>query len=302
MNRLLPKIIFIISGVLILLSSCQTQKSNIEPGFSFAFITDIHLQEGRNAVDGFRKAMDKLNELNPDFVITGGDLIMDALGQSYGKADSLYQLYQKEVVKLQMPVYNTMGNHEIYGIYSKSGADPLNPEYGEKILEKLLGESYYSFVQKGWKYMVLNSIEDTGRSKYIGIIDEKQQDWIQHELENTSKEMPIVISTHIPFITAFKQKYAGTTLPNDSGLVVVNGKEIIDMFNDYNLKLVLQGHLHTVEDVFIDGIHFITGGAVSGKWWLGPNRGYEEGFVMVDVQPRESSFNWEYIDYEWEVE
>ena len=48
--------------------------------FTFAFLTDIHLQPELRATEGFKKAIAKVNELNPDFVITGGDLIMDALG------------------------------------------------------------------------------------------------------------------------------------------------------------------------------------------------------------------------------
>ena len=75
----------------------------------------------------------------------------------------VYNLYEEVTKKFKMPVYNTMGNHEIYGIYSKSGADPSNPEYGEKMFEKRLGKSYYTFDYDGWKFMVLNSIEDTKR-------------------------------------------------------------------------------------------------------------------------------------------
>ena len=64
-------------------------------------MTDIHIQPEENAVAGFTQALDSVNKLNPDFILTGGDLIMDALGQSYGRADSLYNLYM-EVIKNQM--------------------------------------------------------------------------------------------------------------------------------------------------------------------------------------------------------
>ena len=237
---------------------------------------------------------------NPDFIITGGDLIMDALGQSYNRADSLYNLYQQVIKKSSKPVYNTMGNHEIYGIYKKSNADPANPEYGEMMFEKRLGKSYYAFEHKGWKFMVMNSIEDTKRGKYIGQIDSTQIAWIKNELKTTNLKTPIVIITHIPFITAYTQKYGGSTLPNESTLVVYNAKEVIDIFNGYNLKLVLQGHLHIVEDIYIDGIHFITGGAVSGGWWEVPYKGVEEGFLHITFG--ENDFRWSYVDYGWQVQ
>ncbi|MFA6713607.1 MAG: metallophosphoesterase, partial [Bacteroidales bacterium] len=279
----MKKVFVILVAVLVIIqlfSGCNRDIKE-KDSFSIAFLTDIHIQPEENAVAGFTQALDLVNKLNPDFILTGGDLIMDALGQSYGRADSLYNLYQEVIKKSNMPVYNTMGNHEIYGIYKRSSADPANPEYGELMFEKRLGKSYYTFDHKGWKFIIINSIEDTKKGKYVGQIDTAQISWIKSELKNTAPGTPIVISTHIPFITAYTQKYGGSTLPNDSSLVVYNSKEVIDLFNGYNLKLVLQGHLHTVEDIYIDGIHFITGGAVSAGWWKGPNRGFEEGFMYI---------------------
>ena len=40
--------------------------------FEFAFLTDIHIRPDRGAPDGFQMAIDKVNTMNPDFVITGG--------------------------------------------------------------------------------------------------------------------------------------------------------------------------------------------------------------------------------------
>jgi 3',5'-cyclic-AMP phosphodiesterase len=291
------RLFFYILITSVLVSSCY-RRSKPED-FKFVFMTDIHLSQQRNAVSGFMKAINVINGLHPDFVITGGDLIMDALEQRYSRADSLYNLYLGTVKNLNMPVYNTMGNHEIYGIYKDSGADSLNPEYGEKMFEKRLGRSFYSFNHKGWKFIILNSIEDTRKGSYIGKIDDAQISWIRQELQETDKKTPLVISTHIPFITANTQKYVGTTVPNDSSTVIYNGKDVLDLFAGYNLKLVLQGHLHTVEDIFIDGIHFITGGAVSAAWWTGPNKEFEEGFMMISV--RNGDFSSEYVDYGWDV-
>ncbi len=297
MKNLLPSFLklLVLVSIIILPSSCKKKEKTEK--FSFAFITDIHLQPESNAVRGFLEAIDTINDLRPDFVIVGGDNIMDALAQRHGRADSLYTLYQETEKALKMPVYHTMGNHEIYGIYKRSGADPNHPDYGEKMFENRFGKSYYSFDHKGWKFMILNSVEDAGRDSYIGLIDEKQVEWIKDELQKTNLATPIALSTHIPFITANTQKYSGTTIPNDSSQVIVNGKEVIDLFKGYNLKLVLQGHLHMVEDIYIDGIHFITGGAVCTAWWRRPYHDDEEGFVLVRVKGNE--FTWEYVDYKW---
>lgn len=286
---------------LILTVGCErrTTRQTTKPVFSFAFLTDIHIQPEDNAVEGFSKVLDTLNILNPDFIVTGGDLVMDAFATTYERADSLYNIYLETLKKSNAKIYNTIGNHEIYGWHAGSKADPNHPEYGEKMFEKRIGKSYYSFEHKGWKFMILNSIEPANKGKYIGLIDLPQLEWVKQELTSTSKNTPIVLVTHIPLITIYKQRYSGSTLPNDSSLVVSNSKDLLDLFRGYNLKLVLQGHLHTVENIYVDGIHFITGGAVSGGWWRGPNMGYEEGFVWVDVY--NDSIAWRYVDYGWQA-
>jgi len=289
-------VVSVIITHILFLASCSRGKRD---SFSFVFMTDIHLTYERNAVPGFKKAIEEANRLKPAFVITGGDLVMDALGQRYTFADSLYNLYIETAKGINAPVYNTMGNHELYGIYKRSGADPLHPEYGEKMFEKRLGRSYYTFDHKGWKFFILNSVEDTGKDSYIGLIDSVQMDWIKEELQKTDTITPIIIVTHIPFITVNSQIYRYSTASNDSGLVVVNSREVLNQFSRHNLKLVLQGHLHMVEDIYIDGIRFITGGAISGNWWRGPYRGDEEGFLLITVKGND--FNWKFIDYGWEV-
>lgn len=290
------KVLALIMVPFLLMQGC---KKNNKELFSIAFITDIHLQPELNAVSGFRQALDSVNELKPDFILTGGDLIMDALRTSYGRADSLYNLYIDVIQPAGYKVYNTMGNHEIYGTYSQSGADPSHPEYGEKMYEKRFGSSYYSFVHEGWKFIILNSIEDGGNDSYFGLVDSAQVDWLRDEISNTDNELPIVVCTHIPLLTSYTQKFEGSTVANDSTIVVYNAKEVLDLFADHNLKLVLQGHLHIVEDAYIDGVHFITGGAICGSWWRGPNRSFEEGFIHLTFY--KDDFRWKFIDYDWEA-
>src|SRR4030042_1568876 len=84
--------------------------------FRFVFMTDIHLTTKHNAVEGFRAAIRSVNEMKPrqDFVITGGDLILDALDQNFDRADSLYTLYQKISAELLMPVHNKIGNNKCF--------------------------------------------------------------------------------------------------------------------------------------------------------------------------------------------
>jgi Icc protein len=294
-----------VSLILIMLASSLSDSCKKTPaeeaGFSFAFLTDIHVQPESRATEGFKKAIACVNQLKPDFVLTGGDLIMDALAQTYGRADSLYHLYTETVKDFQMPVYNTMGNHEIFGYYEASGVDASHPLYGDRMYEERLGKRYYVFEYHGWRFYVLDSIDEWEEGGYYGHIDEEQMAWLKEDLAGVDPSTPIVISVHIPLITVFTQLDVGSTAPNGRGSVVTNSKELLDLFSKHNLRLVLQGHLHACEDIYVKGIHFITGGAVSGGWWRGAHHGFEEGFLMVNVSSG-GEIETRYIDYGWQVE
>jgi Icc protein len=267
--------------------------------FSFAFLTDIHLQPELGAVDGFQKAIDTLNILDPDFIITGGDLVMDVLDQTYGRADSLYSLYQEMSKGFNMPVYNTVGNHEVYGWHRNEEGIEDHPEFGKKMFENRLGDRYYSFDHKGWHFIVLDALARHPSGYYMGKIDKEQIDWLKTDLQNVEKETPIVISVHLPFVTTWAQIGQGSLTANPENAVTTNSLEVLQLFKEYNLKLVLQGHLHFLEDIFVGNkIHFITAGAVCGYLWRErPDTFPEEGFLLIHVSGNE--FDWEYVDYGW---
>ena len=289
--------------LLILLAGCgkkgRVDHSGDEVKFTFAFLTDIHLQPELNAVEGFKKAIDTINEIDPDFVLTGGDLVRDALGQTYGRADSLYNLYNQVVKGFNMPVYNTMGNHEIFGWYRDEKEIRDNVEYGKRMFEHRIGKRFYSFDHKGWHFIVLDALGRAEDGGYIGKVEEEQVEWLKKDLETLDKKIPIIVSVHIPFITTQTQLLQGSQAQNPAGLVITNSREVLQLLYPYNLKLVLQGHLHFLEDMYIQNrVHFITGGAVCGRWWANKPGSYpQEGFLLVKV--KEGSIDWEYVDFGW---
>src|SRR5262245_529099 len=66
-------------------------------GFRFAHMTDMHVKPERGSPDGFAKALQSLAQLNPapQFIITGGDHVMDALLQKRERTDTQWDLYLK---------------------------------------------------------------------------------------------------------------------------------------------------------------------------------------------------------------
>lgn len=291
-NKMMP--------ILLLLLVCGgTCREPSSAEFSFVFLTDIHLQPELNAPDGYKKAIETVNELDPDFVISGGDQIMDALGVDYERAEVLYDLYAELSGKFNMPVYTTLGNHDMFGLSMDSDVDPGHAAYYKNLFQKRIGKTYYSFDHDGWHFMVLDSIDKTTDRTYTGRIGAEQMVWIAEDLKKTGKDSPIALATHIPFISVIRQMRAGSTAANPDGWVIENSKEVLELFQGYNLKLVLQGHLHSLEEIVVNGITFITCGAVSANWWEGPFYGLEEGFVLIKV--RKNAFEWEYVDFGWDV-
>jgi 3',5'-cyclic AMP phosphodiesterase CpdA len=284
-------------------NQAETAPEDSDTNFSFVFMTDIHLKPELRAPEGFQMAIDTVNAMKPDFVITGGDLVDDALYASHGRADTLYKLYNKMVGGFNMPVYNTIGNHEYYGYDATPPADPGHPEYGEKMFENRMGKRYYSFDHKGWHFMILDGIEkdDSERGTYMGKVDEEQLQWIREDLEITDPETPIVVVVHIPLVSIMPQLTRGPLYADNQSQLITNQQDVLAPFRMMNLKLVLQGHLHALEDLNLMGrTHFLTGGAVCGRWWKTPdNSVLQEGFVKIDVKG--DDFTWEYVDYGWET-
>lgn len=289
--------------ILVLIGCGQNHSSKIDqsdtPDFTFVFLADIHLQPELDGSKAFDKVIHSVNKLNPDFVLTGGDMIMDALETPIERVNMLYDLYQKKIKDFNMKVYNTIGNHDIFGWYEKSKVDPSHKLYGKKMYEKRLGERYYSFDFKEWHFMVLDSIQRSDGNGYIGKIDDQQIEWIKNDLLSIGKEVPIVISTHIPFISVNYQLRKGALEPIRPSVIITNGKEVLDLFKEYSLKLVLQAHLHFYEEIRAKGVTYITGGAVSANWWKGPYYGLEEGFLLIKIKGE--TITPTYIDYGWEI-
>jgi Icc protein len=287
-----------------MVQGCNQTIKKPEPNknWSFVFMTDIHVRPEKNAVRGFFTALSLAKEFNPDFILTGGDLVADALEQPYDKADLLYKLYDSVTSESEIQIYNTMGNHEVYGWYKSSGADSTSKEFGKKMYRNRIGKTYYSFTHKGWVFLILDSVEEQpGGNGYIGKISSEEIEWLKAELVKIDKKTPIIVSTHIPFFSMYTQLVDGSMVANPESLVIENSKIVFDMFKEYNLKLILQGHLHIFEDDYIFNTRIITGGSACGAWWDGPNEGTEEGFVKLDICG-DSLVSVKYIDDGWNAQ
>ena len=262
--------------------------------FTFLFITDTHLQPELNAAQGCDQCFKKARTIKSDFVLQGGDHVFDALAVNSSRATNAFDLYAKTEQDLGMKIYHTIGNHDCFGVYSSSDVAESDPLYGKKMFEERFGKTYYSFDHKGVHFIVLDSIGITSDRLYEGRVDGAQLDWLKSDLGGLPPSTPIIVSIHIPLVTAF---YSYVPVPEPEpkhhGLSVVNAYEVIALFEGHNVLGVLQGHTHINEKVMWKGVPYITSGAVSGNWWHGTRMGTPEGFTVVRVEQGKLSATYE---------
>lgn len=85
--------------------------------FQFAYLTDIHVQPEKGAGEGLSKCLRAVNALSPrpDFVLTGGDLVMDSLKPARERIKVEWDLFDECWKQLEFPSYHTIGNHDVGG-------------------------------------------------------------------------------------------------------------------------------------------------------------------------------------------
>lgn len=249
--------------------------------FKFAFLTDMHIHNDAslNSVDSLIKTLPTDAEL----LITGGDNVdIDNLKQEHlGLGEARYKKLAEVLKKSAKKHYLAIGNHDRLPGHTRDGKNDY------RFFENQFGKTYYAFEHKGWKFIVLNSVEIANNHYNI---NDAQLNWLTKELAATAKDQPVAVISHVPFLSVYYPVLEGKYTDTDT---FKNQKTVFDMFSQHNLKLVLQGHMHLYEEIKVKDVQFITAGAVSGNWWAGDYHGTKPGYLMVEVKGND--FKWEYI-------
>lgn len=258
-----------------------------QDNFSFIFYTDLHLKADSIPQEGFEKCITKINEEKPDFVVDGGDFIFEMNHRDWDKVEASCQLYTILQKRIEAPVYQVIGNHDALAVAFNVKRKVEKDIQGKALIKQMTGRNtYYTFDHKGWQFFILDCLElKNGYFKRMAKykVSDEQLEWISNTLDTIPQDKPIVLMAHVPFITASSMYYKDSREKNSKGQVIWNTKEVLDLFENHNMKLTLSGHLHKHEVINIDNKQFINSGSVSGRWWKGPYKTTPNGFTKIDI-------------------
>lgn len=280
-------------AVTLLLNGCVKAGHKARKKFRFAFFTDVHLlcNNDRNSHIGFQRVLDDVLPKGVDFILFGGDNI-DAYHLEEAEADALYKWFKEEVEKRGIKAYYTIGNHDAFYTPVNRETDPFSFE----LHRKYFGVPTYSFEHKGIHFIVLNSVIQDSNGYNVG---DEQRRWMEEDLKKTGTQTPIVVSMHVPIQSLYYPAVEGKIVSTD---MITDFKQVWDILEQYNVKMILQGHQHLHEELFVKEMRFVTGGAVCGNWWgIGDFYKTDKGYLLVDVNEN-NDFTWEYIAFVKEKE
>jgi len=264
-----------------------------KPPIRVAHLTDMHVKPGKDIEASVAKAMHHAQILVPevDFIINGGDSIMDSLEADKEKTQIQWDLFTSILKKeISLPVYHCIGNHDIWGWFIKENKPEKERQYGKVwVVETLqMKNRYYSFSKDKWHFIVLDSTQLNPAGGYIGKIDEEQLAWLQTELASVSKEKFICIVSHIPILSIcaglfFDKTEANGDLKIQRNLMHSDFFALKKIFNNYpNIKVCISGHIHLQDELNYLGIKYYCNGAVSGNWWKGSFQEFAPAYAMLE--------------------
>jgi 3',5'-cyclic AMP phosphodiesterase CpdA len=215
-----------------------------QPDFTFVQVTDPQIGwvysgnncGGQNVDYEWQETVNKMNIVNPAFIIDTGDL-------TDSKTNASAIAYFKSVaaqIKPGITTYNVPGNHDLddapsaltYGIWQTnfSSSGTANP--------------WFSFTHGNNLFICLDSMILKNPSVFSPPgKDTEELNWLTTTLQGASGYDNIMVFMHIPLcVTAINEADGTNNMPLGTG----NGirKTLLDLFHQYHVKAVFSGHAH----------------------------------------------------------
>lgn len=232
--------------------------------FQFAIVSD---RTGGHRPGVFPRAVDKINLLQPEFVISVGDLI-EGYSEDPGAWALEWSEFESKLQRFQMPFFFCPGNHDISNL-------PMSKEWHRKF-----GRAYYDFRYQDCLFVVLNT-EDEPQKDREYFFKPEQQAWFKQTLANNQDARWTFVFMHKPVwsITSFKDpKHNPTTLGWDEIEAALQGRKYT----------VFSGHNHVYAKSVRKGMDYYILATTGGASTLtGLKDGRFDHFAWVTVKESE---------------
>jgi hypothetical protein len=200
--------------------------------FRFAIVSD---RTGGHRGRIFSQAVDQLNLMQPEFVLSVGDLI-EGYTESPEKAAAEWKEFQTYVARLQMPFFYVPGNHDLANKY-------LDKVWGEKF-----GRRYYSFNYRNVLFLILSSEDEQSKEGRVG---PEQIEFVKKTLADNAAARWTIVAIHRP---VWSQANVNT-----------NGWLDVEKALEGRKYTVFAGHIHRYQKFIRNGMSYYqlatTGGA-----------------------------------------
>ncbi len=184
--------------------------------FQFIIISD---RTGGHRANIFSKAVEQINLLQPEFVLSVGDLI-EGYTEDRAKLDNEWREFERFIGQLQVPFFYVPGNHDV-----------TNPVMLQLWKDKF-GRDYFHFVYKNVLFLCLNT-EDGTKDRRAARIGPEQIEYARKALAENSNVRWTIIAMHKP-------------IWNHSDVDANGWKEVEAMMLDRPYT-VFCGHVHRYE-------------------------------------------------------
>lgn len=279
------------AGAAALLGRGASAQAAAETPLRFVHLTDMHVPLDGRREAGFTAALGAVAKLDPQpqFIITGGDHVMEAFNRPLPEVAAQWALYRRTLeAGTKLRVYPVLGNHDIWGWGIDDKSLEAQPGYGKALALEQLGlkKSYYSFDVGAWHFVMLDSLSRRGNG-YFGALDAAQWEWLIGDLKSVARGRQICVVSHLPILAACVF-FDGERIRPDHWQVPDawmhrDAAELLELFRAHVVRLCISGHIHLHDVVEYDGIKFVCDGAVCGNWWKGSYHETPEGFGIFDL-------------------
>ena len=219
----------------------QRHSARHKTRLAFAVVGD---SQGRSYV--WQNVVDAINTASPEFVLHCGDMVASGTREQY-------EDFVSQTSKLKMPWYPVLGNHDIRG-------------EGITLFTELSGKDrHYSFLEKGYKFIALDSSQ--------GFIDDLQMSWL---IEQLKWDGPKFVFMHIPLFDPLPEVEHSFTDRDQA-------KKLKELFASSDVKAVFTGHVHIFDLKEDDGVLYVTSGGAGALLYAPPEKGGFHHYTMVHV-------------------